>query len=65
MLGFKDSEVLSISDEKIVLSVEASKNIPVILEAFFKAGLAVEDISIKKPNLESVFLKLTGKELRE
>jgi ABC-2 type transport system ATP-binding protein len=65
MLKFKDSEVLSISDEKIVLSVEASKNIPVILEAFFKAGLAVEDISIKKPNLESVFLKLTGKELRE
>jgi len=65
MLEFKDSEVLSISEEKIVLSVEASKNIPVILEAFFKAGLAIEDISIKQPNLESVFLKLTGKELRE
>ena len=65
MLEFKDSEVLSISDEKIVLSVEASKNIPVILEAFFKAGLAINDISIKQPNLESVFLKLTGKELRE
>ena len=65
MLEFKDSEVLSISDEKIVLSVEASKNIPVILEAFFKAGLAIDDISIKQPNLESVFLKLTGKELRE
>ena len=65
MLEFKDSEVLSISDEKIVLSVEASKNIPVILEAFFKAGLTIDDISIKQPNLESVFLKLTGKELRE
>lgn len=65
MLEYKDSEVLSISDEKIVLSVEASKNIPVILEAFFKAGLTIEDISIKQPNLESVFLKLTGKELRE
>ncbi|MGD2245625.1 MAG: ABC transporter ATP-binding protein [Candidatus Aminicenantes bacterium] len=62
---FKDTEVLSISGEKIVLSVEASKNIPIILGEFFKAGLAVEDISIKQPNLESVFLKLTGKELRE
>jgi len=65
MLEFKDSEVLTISDDKIVLSVEASKNIPVILEAFFKAELTIEDISIKQPNLESVFLKLTGKELRE
>jgi ABC-2 type transport system ATP-binding protein len=63
--GFKECELLSVSDDKIVLSVEASKKIPVILEALFKAGIRVEDISIKQPNLESVFLKLTGKELRE
>jgi ABC-2 type transport system ATP-binding protein len=65
MARYDDAEVLSLNDEKIVLSVEASKKIPVILEDFFKAELSIDDISIKQPNLESVFLKLTGKELRE
>ena len=62
---FSEAEILTLSDEKVVLSLEASKNIPVILEEFFKAGQTINDISIKRPNLESVFLKLTGKELRE
>ncbi len=65
IIQFKEAETLSLKDENIVLSVEASKEIPVILEGFFKAGLPVNSISIKQPNLESVFLKLTGKELRE
>lgn len=65
MAGFKEAEVLSLSEGKIVLSLEASKFIPLLLKAFFKAGLPISDITIKQPNLESVFLKLTGRELRE
>ena len=30
-----------------------------------KAGLTLEDVSLRRPNLESVFLHLTGRELRD
>lgn len=63
--SLKDTEVLSLEDGKIILSLEASKKIPLLLEEFFKEEISIDDISIKQPNLESVFLKLTGKELRE
>jgi ABC-2 type transport system ATP-binding protein len=65
MTGFKEAEVLSLSEGKVVLSLEASKIIPLLLEKFFKEGLQIDEITIKQPHLESVFLKLTGKELRE
>ncbi len=63
--AFEQAALLSIEEGKIVLSLEASKNISTILEAFFKKEITIDDVSIKQPNLESVFLKLTGKELRE
>jgi ABC-2 type transport system ATP-binding protein len=65
MRDFEDAEVLSLKEGKIVLSLEASKTIPVLLGRFFKSGVGIDDITIRQPNLESVFLKLTGKELRE
>jgi len=63
--SFKDASVISLEEGKTILSLEASKKMPLILEQFFKEGLSINDVSIKQPNLESVFLKLTGKELRE
>jgi ABC-2 type transport system ATP-binding protein len=63
--SLKETTVISLEDGKIILSLDASKKIPVLLEDFFKEGLSIDDVSIKQPNLESVFLKLTGKELRE
>jgi len=62
---FQQATVLSIEEGKLVLSLEASRNISTLLEEFFKKGITIDDVSIKQPNLESVFLKLTGKELRE
>lgn len=62
---FKDTSVLSLEHGKVILSLEASQKIPQLLEEFFKDGVSIDDISIKQPNLESVFLKLTGRELRE
>ncbi len=35
------------------------------LEGLFSAGLTFDDINIKEPNLEDLFLKLTGRELRD
>jgi ABC-2 type transport system ATP-binding protein len=63
--SFKHTEVVSLKDGKFILSLEASKKMPLLLEEFFKQGISINDVSIKQPNLESVFLKLTGKELRE
>jgi ABC-2 type transport system ATP-binding protein len=36
-----------------------------LLDGAAKAGHELEDVSLRKPNLESVFLKLTGRELRD
>jgi ABC-2 type transport system ATP-binding protein len=59
------AEVLSLEEGRAMLSLEASRNIPPLLEEFFKHAIPVEDVAIKQPNLEGVFLRLTGKELRE
>ncbi len=65
MRDFDEAEVLSLKEGQIVLSLEASKTIHVLLGRFFQSGVGIDDITIRQPNLESVFLKLTGKELRE
>lgn len=36
-----------------------------LLGSFFSAGINVGEVSIKEPSLESVFIKLTGRELRD
>ncbi len=63
--SFKEATVLSLKEGKMMLSLEASKKMPLLLEEFFKQSIGIDDVSIKQPNLESVFLKLTGRELRE
>ena len=35
------------------------------LEGLYGGGLALDDVTIKEPNLEDLFLKLTGRELRD
>jgi len=39
--------------------------IPQLLSALERAGVAVADLELVSPGLESVFLQLTGRELRE
>jgi hypothetical protein len=38
---------------------------PLLPEGFFKQNIHIKDVPIKQPNPESVFLRLTGKELWE
>ena len=40
-------------------------DLAMILENLIKSGISVSGMTIKKQNLESVFLKLTGKKLRD
>lgn len=46
-------------------TIEQPTEIAGILESSAKAGLELIDVALRKPNLESVFLQLTGRELRE
>jgi len=46
-------------------SVERPVDIAALLAAAGEKGIDVTDVALHRPNLESVFLKLTGRELRE
>ena len=46
-------------------TIEHPAEIGGLLEAAAKAGFEVTDVSLRRPNLESVFLQLTGRELRD
>lgn len=46
-------------------TVEHPTEIAGLLEASAKAGFELLDVSLRRPNLESVFLQLTGRELRD
>jgi ABC-2 type transport system ATP-binding protein len=46
-------------------TIEHPSEIAGLLEAAAKAGFELVDVSLRKPNLESVFLHLTGRELRD
>lgn len=58
-------DILSISDNLANLAVDDTDKIPALLEMLFKNNIAVSDLKIKSPNLEAVFLKLTGRSLRD
>jgi hypothetical protein len=44
---------------------EASTKLPAIFSALAQAGAEVRGTTLTQPSLESLFIKLTGKELRE
>jgi ABC-2 type transport system ATP-binding protein len=46
-------------------TIERSIEIAALLDSAAHDGLELEDVSLRRPNLESVFLHLTGRELRE
>jgi ABC-2 type transport system ATP-binding protein len=58
-------ELLSVADGLALLAVSDTERIPRIIERLFQRKLPVTDMKIKTPNLETVFLKLTGRSLRD
>ncbi len=56
----------SVTDEGIDLVVEhAPRNLPAILADAAAAGAAVKSVAVTEPDLEAVFLHLTGRALRD
>jgi hypothetical protein len=39
--------------------------LPQVIQTVLAEGVALRDVSVRTPTLETVFLKLTGRELRE
>jgi ABC-2 type transport system ATP-binding protein len=52
-------------DSTAEFSIERSIEIAELLDSAATDGLELEDVSLRRPNLESVFLHLTGRDLRE
>jgi ABC-2 type transport system ATP-binding protein len=61
-----DLEILSLDEDTLMLTLShASQHLPGIFEAIGNAGGSVSETSLRSPNLETLFLLLTGTELRE
>jgi ABC-2 type transport system ATP-binding protein len=58
-------DVLSVKDNLANLAFDNTDKIPAMMEFLFKNNIKVSDLKIKSPNLEAVFLKLTGRSLRD
>jgi ABC-2 type transport system ATP-binding protein len=59
-------EVLHLEESELVLAATAgSSRLPAIFAALHNAGAEIGDTTLTRPTLESLFIKLTGKQLRE
>jgi len=58
-------DILSVKDNLVNMAFDNTDKIPALMELLFKHNIPVSDLKIKSPNLEAVFLKLTGKSLRD
>jgi len=61
-----DVELVQVDHESLTLALpEATKNLSVAFQALAASGAELRETTLTQPNLESLFIKLTGKELRE
>ena len=64
--GLDGAQRVARVDDTVMLSVRGVQGaIPSVLGAATRAGFDVTDISVSEPSLETVFIDLTGKDLRE
>ncbi len=66
LAAFEQCEVVSVEEGTLMLAmVGASRQLPQLFGALAEAGAQVAETTLTQPNLESLFIKLTGRELRE
>ena len=64
--GLHDLELISEEEGSVTLTLSsASQHLSVIFAAITAKGGSIAETSLRSPNLETLFLLLTGKELRE
>jgi ABC-2 type transport system ATP-binding protein len=65
---FEHSEKHTLSDDRLhltVYSTRPARTLPDLIRWVDQNGVDLEDIHLKRPTLEDVFIELTGKKLRE
>ena len=66
LAALDDIELVNVETESLTLATpQATKKLSSIFKALAGAGAEVRETTLTQPNLESLFIKLTGKELRE
>jgi len=66
VLDEEDVNILNAVEHAGTVSLDSERmNVVTLLGKLGEAGIEIRDVSIQKPSLESVFLKLTGRELRD
>jgi ABC-2 type transport system ATP-binding protein len=55
----------TVVDDAVVLHASGAGLLPRVIAAAEQAGMSVTDLSVSEPSLETVFISLTGKDLRE
>ncbi len=64
--AFEELEIVAVEEASLRLAMPgASKQLPALFAALSGAGMEVGETILTRPNLESLFIKLTGRELRE
>jgi ABC-2 type transport system ATP-binding protein len=62
----EDIELVQVEEESLTLATtQASQKLSRIFQVLTSAGADVRETVLSQPNLESLFIKLTGRELRE
>jgi ABC-2 type transport system ATP-binding protein len=65
VLAELEAELLSLTAEDLMITLrDGARNLPAVLQAIGGTGAEIRDTRLSEPNLESLFLKLTGKDLR-
>jgi ABC-2 type transport system ATP-binding protein len=66
LAGLDDVEVLGATADTVSLAARAaSRKLPAIFAAVAAAGGDIQESTLRVPSLESLFIKLTGRALRE
>jgi ABC-2 type transport system ATP-binding protein len=66
LAGIQDLEVVQASSDQMTLSLrDASRRLPAVFTAVAGARGEVRETTLTQPSLETLFIKLTGKEMRE
>ncbi len=66
LAGLDGVEIVTAGEDQLTLSVaEASRRLPALFAAVEDADAEIRETTLNQPSLESLFIELTGKELRE